>query len=67
MAKKLSESNKYISLLERDYLTLIEDHIMLRALKLAGIERMPIFEAVESIIRDKRVEVHIRPIRNEYR
>jgi hypothetical protein len=67
MAKKLSESNKYISLLERDYLTLIEDHIVLRALKLAGIEREPVFEAVDSIIRDKRVEVHIRPIRNEYR
>lgn len=40
---------------------------MLRALKLAGIEKEPVFEAVESIIRDKRVEIHIEPVKNEYR
>ncbi len=67
MAKKLSESTRYVTLHERDYHTLIRDHIVLRALKLAGIEKEPVFEAVDSIIRDKRVEIHITPIKDEYR
>ncbi len=67
MAKKLSSATRVVTLLERDYLTLLEDHIVLRALKIAGIEKEAVFEGVESIIRDKRVEIHIRPIRNEYR
>lgn len=67
MAKKLSSATRVVTLLERDYLTLLEDHIVLRALKIAGIEKEAVFEAVESIIRDKRVEVHIRPIEDRYR
>ena len=46
---------------------LLEDHIVLRALKIAGIEKEAVFKAVDSIIRDKRVEVHIRPIEDKYR
>jgi hypothetical protein len=67
MAKKLSSSTRVVTLFERDYLSLLEDHMTLRALKIAGIEKEAIFEAVESIIRDKRVEIHIRPIEDRYR
>jgi len=67
MAKKLSDSTRYVTLRERDYLTLVRDHIVLRALRLAGIEKEPVFEAVESIIRDGRVEIHIAPVDSRYR
>lgn len=67
MAKKISGSTKYVTLLERDYLTLISDHMILRALKIAGVEKLPLYEAVESIIRDGRIEIHIRPIEKNYR
>lgn len=67
MAKKISDSTKYVTLLERDYLTLITDHMVLRALKIAGIEKLPVYEAVESIIRDGRVEIHIRPVDKRYK
>jgi hypothetical protein len=45
----------------------LEDHIVLRALRIAGIEKEPLFEAVESIIRDGRVEIHIKPVEGRYR
>ncbi|NDW11154.1 hypothetical protein [Dysgonomonas sp. 520] len=67
MAKKKSELNQYISLLEKDYLTLLEDHLTLRALKIAGIENMPIFRGIDSIIKDGRIEIHIKPIKSKYR
>lgn len=67
MAKKISDSTKYVTLLERDYLALITDHMVLRALKIAGIEKLPVYEAVESIIRDGRVEIHIRPVDMRYK
>jgi predicted nucleotidyltransferase len=67
MAKRKSELNQYIGLLEKDYLTLLEDHITLRALKIAGIEKMEIYKAVDSIIRDGRIEIHLKPIKQRYR
>ena len=67
MAKKLSDSTKYVTLLEKDYLALLTDHITLRALKIAGIQNHPVFKAAESIIKDGHVEVHIRPIEGKYR
>lgn len=39
MAKRKTELNQYVSLPEKDYLTLLEDHLTLRALKLARIEK----------------------------
>jgi hypothetical protein len=67
MAIRKSEKNQYVSLLEKDYLTLLEDHITLRALKIAGIEKMPIYKGVESIIKDGRIEIHMKPIKQKYR
>jgi hypothetical protein len=67
MAKKKSELNQYISLPEKDYLTLLEDHLTLKALKIAGIEKMPIYQGVDSIIKDGRVEIHLKPIKQRYK
>ncbi|PXV57442.1 hypothetical protein CLV62_15226 [Dysgonomonas alginatilytica] len=67
MAKKKSELNQYVSLSEKDYLTLVEDHITLKALKIAGVENLPMFKSVESIIKDARIEIHLKPIKQKYR
>lgn len=67
MAKKKSELNQYISLPEKDYLTLVEDHITLKALKIAGVEKLPMFKSVESIIKDGRIEIHLKPVKQKYR
>ncbi|NDW08745.1 hypothetical protein [Dysgonomonas sp. 520] len=67
MAKRKTELNQYISLLEKDYLTLLEDHLTLRALKLAGIEKMPIYKGIDSIIKDGRIEIHMKPIKGKYK
>ncbi|MDR0683500.1 MAG: hypothetical protein LBG15_16930 [Dysgonamonadaceae bacterium] len=67
MAKRKSELNRYISLLEKDYLTLLEDHITLRALKIAGIEKMAIYKGIDSIIKDGRIEIHMQPVKKKYR
>ena len=43
MAKLKSQSQKYVELKEEDYLLLIENTIKMEALKIAGIEKMPIY------------------------
>jgi hypothetical protein len=67
MAKLKSEMEKCVSLSERDYLTLIEDHLMLKALKIAGIEELPMYKAAISILEDARVEVHLKPVKAKYK
>jgi predicted nucleotidyltransferase len=67
MAIRKSELNQYIGIPEKDYLTLLEDHITLRALKIAGIENMPIYKSVDSIIKDGRIEIHMKPVKQKYR
>lgn len=67
MAKKKSELNQYVSLLEKDYLALVEDHITLKALKIAGVENLPMFKSIESIIKDGRIEIHLKPVKQKYR
>jgi hypothetical protein len=67
MAIRKSDKNQYLGLLEKDYLTLLEDHITLRALKIAGIEQMAIYQGIDSIIKDGRIEIHIKPIKQKYR
>lgn len=67
MAKKLSDKTKYVTLRERDYLELLNDHMVLRAMKILGIEKHPAFKAVESILKDGRVEIRIRPVEGQYR
>lgn len=67
MAKLKSELNKQVSLPEKEYLSLIEDHIMISALKAAGVEELPIFKAAKSILKDNRIEIHLKPIKSTYR
>ncbi|NDV80293.1 hypothetical protein D0T57_15230 [Dysgonomonas sp. 511] len=67
MARKKTETDKYILLHPKDYMTLIEDHITLNALKIAGVETMPIYKSVRSILKNERVEIHIKPIEKNYR
>lgn len=67
MAKLKSELTQYVSLTEKDYLTLLEDHMTLKALKIAGIENLPMYKSVVSIINDGRIEIHIKPIKQKYR
>jgi hypothetical protein len=67
MAIRKSDKNRYISILEEDYLTLLEDHITLQALKIAGIEKMPIYQGIDSIIKDGRIEIHFKPVKKRYK
>ncbi|MDR2773976.1 MAG: hypothetical protein LBC19_04410 [Tannerella sp.] len=67
MAIRKSDKNRYIEILEKDYLTLLENHITLQALKIAGIEEMPIYKAIDSIIKDGRIEIHFNPVKKKYR
>lgn len=66
MVKIKSQSDKYVELKEKDYLLLLENTILIEALRIAGIESMPIYKAMRRIIDDKRVEVHIKPINHRY-
>lgn len=67
MARKKNETDKYILLHPKDYMALIEDHITLNALKIAGVESMPIYKSVRSILKDGRVEIHVKPVEKNYR
>jgi hypothetical protein len=58
---------KFVSISEKDYLTLIEDHMLLNALKIAGVEDMPIYKAANSILNDGRVEIHFKPVKARYK
>lgn len=62
MAKLKSESDKYISLHEKEYFDLIESKLLIEALKSAGLEDLPIYKAANTILRNARVEIHLKPI-----
>mgnify|MGYP007027040798 CR=1 FL=1 len=67
MARLKSELDKMVPLSDREYLSLIEDHIMMTALKAAGIEELPIYKSAKSILKDNHIEVHIKPIKPNYK
>lgn len=67
MAILKKDKEKCVTLTERDYMTLIEDHITLKALKIAGIEKMAIYQGIKSIMEDDRIEVHIKPVQKRYK
>lgn len=66
MAKIKSESYKYITIKETEYLQLVENTMIVEALKIAGVENLPIYQAVRRILDDKRVEIHIKPLCTRY-
>ncbi|MBF0648574.1 hypothetical protein IR083_07065 [Dysgonomonas sp. GY75] len=67
MAKLKSELDKWVSISDKDYLSLIEDHIMLTALKAAGIEQLSIYKAALHILKDNRIEIHLKPVKKNYK
>lgn len=66
MAKIKSESYKYITIKETEYLQLVENNMIVEALKIAGVEQLPIYQAVRRILDDKRIEIHIKPLCTRY-
>lgn len=67
MAYKKSDKERYIQIREEDYLTLVEDSLVLNALKIAGVEELSIFQSINSIIESGRVEIHIHPVKKKYK
>jgi hypothetical protein len=66
MAKLKSKSQKYIELKEEDYLRLIENTMAIEALKIAGIENMDIWKAVQHILQNEHIDILIRPVSRKY-
>ncbi|MFV0323421.1 MAG: hypothetical protein ACK5LF_03455 [Bacteroides xylanisolvens] len=63
MARLKTQEDRRIPVPEDEYLRFTENTMILEALKLAGIEEMPIWKAMKHILDDKRVEIHAHPIR----
>lgn len=63
MARLKTQEDRRIPVPENEYLQLVENTMIVDALKIAGIENMPIWKAMMRILEDKRVEVHIHPVR----
>lgn len=66
MAKLKSQAQKYVELKEEDYLRLIENTIKMEALKIAGIEKMPIYKAMEHILEHEHIDLLIKPVSRRY-
>lgn len=62
MAKLKSELDKWISIPDRDYLYLVEDHIMMTALRAAGIEQLPIYKLAQSILKTIILKFTLNPL-----
>lgn len=63
MARLKTQEDKRIPVPEDEYLRLMENTLIVEALKIAGIEEMPVWKAMMRILDDKRVEIHVRPVR----
>lgn len=66
MAKLKKDLHKYVELREEDYLQFVENTMVVEALKLAGVEKLPIWKAVRRILDDNRIEIHIKPVNRRY-
>lgn len=66
MAKVKSEHKKYVTIEEREYLQMIENTMIVEAMKIAGVDKLPIYKAVQRILEDKRVQIHIKPLCSRY-
>ncbi|WP_417190426.1 hypothetical protein [Bacteroides sp.] len=63
MARLKTQEDRRIAVAEDEYLRLMENTMVLEALKIAGIRDMPIWKAMMRILDDKRVEIHVHPVR----
>lgn len=67
MAKLKSKTQCLVELKEEDYLMLLENTIKMEALKIAGIEKMAIYKAMEHILQHKHIDLLIKPVSRRYR
>lgn len=63
MARLKTQEDRRISVPEDEYLRFVENTMIVEALKIAGVEEMPVWKAMKRILDDKRVEIHVRPVR----
>lgn len=63
MARLKTQEDKRILVPEDEYLRLLENTMIVEALKIAGVEEIPIWKAMKHILDDKRVEIHVRTVR----
>ena len=66
MAKLKSKTQCLVELKEEDYLILLENTIKMEALKIAGIEKMAIYKAMEHILQHKHIDLLIKPVSRRY-
>lgn len=67
MAKLKSQLTRVVELKEHDYLQLVENSLKLEALKIAGIEKMPIYKAMEHILNNQHIDILVKPVSRRYR
>ena len=67
MAKLKSQVIRVVELKEHEYLQLVENTIKLEALKIAGIEKMAIYKAMEHILNNQHIDILIKPLSRRYR
>ena len=67
MAKLKSKTQCLVELKEEDYLMLLENTIKMEALKIAGIEKMAIYKAMEHILNNQHIDIIIKPVSTKYR
>ena len=67
MAKLKSQAIRVVELKEHEYLQLVENTIKLEALKIAGIEKMAIYKAMEHILNNQHIDILIKPVSRQYR
>ena len=66
MARFKSDENQYITIKRVDYLRLVENTMIVEALMIAGVEELPIYQAVQHILSDGRVQIHHTPLCKRY-
>ena len=66
MAKLKSQAIRVVELKEHEYLQLVENTIKLEALKIAGIEKMAIYKAMEHILNNQHIDILIKPLSRRY-
>ena len=67
MAKLKTYSTRVVEIREQDYLLLLENSIKMEALKIAGIEKMAIYKAMEHILNNQHIDILIKPISTKYK
>ena len=63
MARLKTQEDRRIPVSEDEYLRLVENTTIIDALKIAGVEELPVWKAMKRILDDKRVEIHTRAVR----